>query len=278
VTWYRLIVLAGGLCAGAAPASGQQTFFLRPEVFRTPGPVAVHLEADGKPVPWDDSRVRWLFIRGQGTQENRDQAPSPPDQAAGSVALPGPPPGAATAGVDLIPRIEEIDAAALREFAASHCEDRLPADVQGKVRVNRVQSCKTILRVGEAPWAHEAATSETLQAAEIVIQMDPTTAKVGSDALIVTSVGGEDVEDQRVLVTEVATGTTGEIHTKEEGRGVLHFAGPGLYQLEFHHLAKAVAGSSADWTLTTATLTFEVPQAAPPAPTPPAPAAKGADK
>jgi hypothetical protein len=249
----------------APGAGGQETLFLRPAEFlpAAGAPVLVHLEgseAGGKALPWDDSKVRWLFIRGQGTQENRDGAPGGPD-ATGAVALPGPPAGAAAAGVDFKPAVEEMDAAALRAFAAARCEEGLPKDIDGKVRVERRQSCKTLLRVGDEPRASEAAIAEGAQGAEIVTQMDPTRAAVGSDVLIEATIGGAEVEEARVIATCLATGKSQDVRIDDEHRGLIHIDASGAWRLEFHHLERAKEASGADWVLTSATLTFDVPEA-----------------
>src|SRR5689334_10302601 len=97
----------------AHAASAQTVVVLRPESFHVAAaaPLRVHLESgDSKTVPWDDSQVRWLMVRGEGTQENMDSAPGAPRVAgATTVTLPSPPPGAAVIGLDLKPSVEVID-------------------------------------------------------------------------------------------------------------------------------------------------------------------------
>src|SRR5207253_595994 len=110
-----------------------------------------------------------------------------------------PPPGAGAVGLDLAPVVETIDADKLRAFCAARCAERLPEDVSGKVRVRRVQSCKALVRVGDAPDRAMAALEETAQPAEIAVRMDPTRATVGSDVAFAVSIAGEDVEDARVF-------------------------------------------------------------------------------
>lgn len=243
-------------------AIAQTVVVLRPESFHigATAPVRVHLEsADSTNIPWDDSRVRWLMVRGEGTQENMDSAPGSPRAAgATTVTLPTPPAGAAAIGLDLKPAIEVMDADQLRAFTRARCDEELPDSVRGKVRVARVQSCKALLRVGDGPGSY-ASTSETTQTAEIVVHIDPTTAAVGSDLPIVTSVAGDDLEDGRVIATCLTTGKTREIRTEEEGKGHLHLDAGGVWRLEFHHLTRAKEGSGADWSIVSATLIFDVP-------------------
>ena len=244
------------MLALTGPALGQQILFL--QAGPAPDSIRVHLESAGKPAPWDDARVRTLFILGNDTRENRDRGGA---DAAGVVLLPAPPPGAAAVGLDLKPAIEEIDADGLRAFVKDHCEERLPASVKGRVKVLRVQSCKAILRSGDGGSAPAAA--ETTQQAEIALRMDPTRAKVGSDIAFSISIGGEDVEEVRITATSESTGKIQTIESRKEGSGLIHVAATGLWRVEFHRLAPAPAGSGADWSLTSATLVFQVPEPKP---------------
>jgi hypothetical protein len=250
--------------AAASLAQAQKTLFLRPESFRlAPGdPVKVHLQVAGEQpaTAWDDSKVRWFMLRGESTQENMDRAPAGAVDAAGSVALASPGAGAVAVGLDLKPVVEEIDAQRLREFTKARCDEALPESVKGTVRLERVQSCKALLRVGAAPKATYAATSEASLAAEVVTHMDPTQVRLGSDLPIVTSIRGEDAEDARVLITRLKTGRTTEVRTGDGGNGHVRIDQTGVWRLEFHHLERATAGSGAAWTLTTGTLIFEVPE------------------
>jgi len=250
------------LLAGAA--MGQQVLFLRPQAPRLAAgaPILVRLESPDGPVPWNNDRVRLLLVLGQDTRENIDRAPEAPD-AAGAVRLPAPPPGAGAVGLDLAPIIEIIDADKLRGFCVAKSDARLPETVTGKVRVRRMQSCKTLLRVGDAPGHAMAALEETAQQAEIALRMDPTRATVGSDIAFGVSIAGEDVEDARVLATPIATGKTQEVMSREEGAGSFRITTAGPWRVEFHHLVRATAGSGADWILTSGTLTFDVPAPVP---------------
>lgn len=262
MNWTRTWAVAGGVVALAAAARGQAVLVLRPAAFHVAAgrPVEVHLETGGKPVAWDDSRVRWMFVRGEGTQENMDAAPAAPPGVGvrETVSLPAPPAGAAAMGIDFRPVVETIDAEQLRGFAKSKCDGELPVTAKGPLRVARVQSCKTLLRVGEGGGSY-AALSEGTQQAEIVTFMDPTRALVGGDIAIVTSVSGHDLEDARVLATSVATGKTQEVRTGDGGAGHIHIDAAGEWRVEFHHLERGKEGSGAEWALVSATLTFEVP-------------------
>ncbi len=251
--------LALGALAVAAPGYAQDSVFLRPVSFHIAvgDPVAIHLESVAGPIAWSDPAVSWLYLRGQGTQKNMDRAPAAPD-AAGDVLLPAPPAGAAAAGVDLRPTTQTFDAAVLRAFAASHGLESFPKDAKGPQRVERRQSCRTLLRCGNEPASQYAAISKAGQAAEIVTQMDPTRALVGSDLAVATNVGGEGVA-ARILATPLATGKTTEFRTNDKGRGSVRVSAAGLWRLEFHRLERGPSGGP-DWILTSATLTFEVPE------------------
>ena len=248
------------LLLSTGAASGQQALFLCPESPRVAAeaPIRVHLESGTAAVAWDDARVRLLFVLGQDTRENMERAPAGAD-AAGAVALAAPGQGAAAVGLELKPAVEEMDAAALRKFASAWCDGRVPESVKGKVKVRRVESCRTLVRIGEGGSA--AALAETALRAEIDVRMDPTRMKAGSDLAFAVSMSGEDLEDARVFATCAATGKTQEAESREEGAGSFRITDAGRWRVEFHHLAKAEPGGDADWVLMSGTLTFEVPLA-----------------
>ncbi len=247
------------LFATASAAWGQERVFLRADAARVPagGPVRVHLESAQGPAAWDNDRVRLLFVLGRDTRENMDRAPAAPG-AAGGVALPAPAPGSCAVGLDFKPTVEVMDADALRAFALARCDERLPRSVTGKVRVLRTQSCKALLRVGDAPGS-AAALAETAQGAEIDVRMDPTRALIGSDVAFEVSVGGKEIEEYRAFATALATGKTQEIEADDDQPGRFRITESGPWRVEFHRLTKVADGGDADWALVSATLTFEVP-------------------
>ena len=223
-------------------------------------PLMVHLESAKGPAPWES--IGLILVQGQDTRENMDQLPGAPD-AAGAVQLPALPPGAGAVGLDLRPAVETLDAGALRAFTIAKCARQLPEDVTGKVRVRRLQSCKALVRVGDAPGNAAAALNETSQRAEIATRMDPTRATIGSDIAFAISIDGTDVEDERVIATCIATGREQEVESREGGAGSFRITAAGPWRVEFHRLERAGAGSDADWVLTSATLTFDVPATKP---------------
>jgi hypothetical protein len=154
-------------------------------------------------------------------------------------------------GLDLKPETAEIDAAELRKLSKARCAQELPEGVEGKVRLTRVRSFKALVRVGDGPGGPIFA--ETGQQAEITPLMDPTRAKVGSDIALEAAVAGTELEDARIFATCAGTGETQEFRPEEHGH--IRVTAPGLWRVEFHHLERGGEG----WTLTSATLTFEVP-------------------
>jgi len=164
-------------------------------------------------------------------------------------------------GLDLRPAVETMEADALRTFAAAKCEERLPKSVTGKVRVKKVQSCKALVRVGDDSRDSAAALAETAQGAEIAVRMDPTRTLVGSDIAFEVAVGGEEIEEVRVFATALTTGKTQEVEADEDRRAAFRITAAGPWRVEYHRLTKAAPGGDADWVLTSATLTFDVPAA-----------------
>lgn len=247
------------LLALPAATLGQQTFFVQPEAARlAPGAaLRVRLESGGKAAPWDG--VRWIYVRVGDAQENLDVPPNAPD-AGGLVTLPCPGSGPTVVGVDLRPVVEEMDAAALRAFAAAKCDGALPVDVAGKVRVRHIRSCKALLRVGDGPGA--AAIAKSSQGAEIAVWMDPTRAPVGSDVAFAVVIAGAELGDARVVATPGA-GRVQDVRSKTKSPGHFTITTAGPWRVESHHLARADPGSGADWILTSATLTFTVPEGKP---------------
>src|SRR5262249_49096042 len=79
-----------GLLVGAS-AQGQEALYLRPESFRIDAgaPLKVRLETAKATQAWDNSRVRWLFVRGGGAQENMDAAAGVARQGAAGATRPG---------------------------------------------------------------------------------------------------------------------------------------------------------------------------------------------
>ena len=249
-----------GMCVllAAGAAAGRQGLFLTAESARVAqgAPIRVRLEQDGKAVAWDDSKVRLLFVLGTDRRENMEHAPGAAD-AAGLVSLASPPAGSAAVGLELRPIVEEMDAAALRKLAEKWGDEELAESVKGKGRVRHVQSCRTLVRVGDG--SNAAAVAEIPQAGSIDARVDPTRAKVGTDVMFAVASGGQDLEDVKVVATCVVTGKAQEAQTREEGLVKFTMTDAGRWRVEFHRLEKAAAGDDVDWVLTSGTLTFEVP-------------------
>lgn len=262
----RWLAILGVVCACDA-ASAQEVLVLRPDAFTLPAaaPLRVSMNAPGQadPILWAERPLEWLYIRGEGTQENlHDVAPTIDER--GRAALPAPPPDAVAIGADLRSRTTTVDAPRLRQFAIARCDTPLPEGGPDRIRLMQRTSCKALLRIGEAPASSYAAINKGGQAAEIVPGMDPTRIRAGSDLALLTTIGGEGAPC-RVLATHVPTGATAEVRTNEKGRGHLRVSAAGEWRLEFHRLAPSEA-ADADWVLTSATLCFEVPDFKAPSP------------
>jgi hypothetical protein len=254
--------MRGTLCLAAlflfaAIASAQRTLFLVPESDRiAPGAaLRVRLESDAKPAPWPETC--WVYVRAGDTQENLDSPPAA--DSSNLVTLPCSGTGPSAVGVDFRPVVERIDADTLRAFTKSHCEDPLPVDITGELRLRRIQSCKAIVRIGDGPGT--AAISETSQAADISLRIDPARLKLGSDLALSISLRGTDLEDARITATP-PSGKPVTLHSEDEGAARIPITAPGLWRIEFHRLTKST-DPDADWDLTTGTLTFTIPGAKP---------------
>jgi hypothetical protein len=188
-------------------------------------------------------------------------------KAPGGILLPPQRPGMYFVGLDLSPRVEEVEAASLAAFAKARSDDEaFEGPAAGRVRVRRSESFKTLVRVGDKGQEFAGAAvaiGEGMQAAEIRPLMDPTALLLPSDLAITVSLKGRELEETRVLVTCLATGKTREVEIEEE-TGHFRLTEPGRWRLEFHHLV-ASPDKDADYNLTSATLTFEVPQPKQPA-------------
>lgn len=267
----RSVLFLAAILAPALAAAAQTARSLEPEAHTVAPGSTIRLQlrtADTKAAPetFDQDRVAWFFLRGDGTQENMERVPMDP-KAPGTILLPQQRPGMYIVGMDLKPRVEEVDAASLAAFAKARSDDEaFEGPEAGKVRLRRSESFKTLIRVGDKNQEFAGAAvaiGEGMQAAEIRLLMDPTALVLPSDLGIGVSLKGRELEETRVLVTCLATGKTREVEVEEE-TGHFRLTEPGRWRLEFHHLVPS-HDDGADYDLTSATLTFEVPQPKQPA-------------
>ncbi len=261
------LVLAATAAACAGPLT---TSFLTPSKYSAALGESLTLHWDAgtaltaQPVPWPSGEVNLLFIRGGTEQENRHDVRPQRTQdnfVAATIAQPG---------VTLIgaerPVVREVTGADLRAFLTQNvATDKIAADVArldaGRTyHVRDITSAKTLIRAltaePEAPSA--IATSKTGLKGEIRPQFDPTLAPIGSDLPLVVYIDGDKCAGAKLQITNVATGKTTTL-TADQG-GSVHFpvTDLGVWRVEFHYAQPLANDPAADWTVNTATLTFEV--------------------
>lgn len=266
---------AAVLCVAAGPLAAQTVYHLAPAAYTVAAdaPIRVGLAAaaDGPAQPWP--ATAWVFVRGEGTQENLDSPPAA--DASGQVPLPGVRSGAAMVGVDFSPTTETLSIAAAREFLSTRSGSPIAIDdSKPTLSVRWTRSCKTFVRIGAGGGpiaASHVAVGKAGQEVEIRPLMDPTAGRIGADIPMRFFAGGGKAAGARVLATPLATGKPQELRTNAEGIADVRLTDPGVWLIEFHH---ASTPRDADLAISSATLTFELPAApAHPAPAPHAPAA-----
>ncbi|MBL8879238.1 MAG: DUF4198 domain-containing protein [Phycisphaerales bacterium] len=254
-------------------AAAQDVHLLMPESFAVGprAPAALHIEARRAAklvvVDWPKDRVRWFFARGGGTQENRDSVETLAGEAK-VVAFPIANAGATAIGVDFKPRIETWDMPAFRAFAETSLAptdikpERQPAPDAQSLRVNRIETMKTFVRGiadGPMPDTENSTTvlSKTGQSAEIRLLADPLNAALGSDIPIKAYVRGDKRAAARLTATSLADGAAQTMTTDPTGAAHFTLNRAGKWVIEFHS-AEPDADKDTDWTIYSATLTFEV--------------------
>ena len=260
-----LVLLALGVTIAAAAAAPPETSFLTParHAARVGERVSVQFstatDARLQPAAWP-APAKWLLLRGPTTQENRHDV----QPAAGETAITVQPqePGLTLIGMDLEPVTTQLTGAELRDFAARNVAEKATgraefpaADTAVPVRV--VRSTKTLIRVtGERDAdASVTAVGKTGQHSEIQPLVDPTRAAVGSDVPLRVFIAGDKKTGVKVQVTSPGGQTTSFV-TDSVGSGHFRVTEAGVWRVEGHHLV-APAGDNKEWTLYTATLTFE---------------------
>lgn len=266
---------AAVLCLAACPLAAQTVYHLAPAAYtvapEAPIRVGLAAAAGGPAQPWP--ATAWVFVRGEGTQENLDSPPAA--DASGQVPLPSVKSGAAMVGVDFSPTTETLAPAAAREFLSARTGSQIAIDEsKPKLNVRWTRSCKTFVRIGaagEPVAASHVAVGKAGQEVEIRPLMDPTAGRIGSDIPMRFFAGGGKAAGARAIATPLATGKPQELRTSAEGIADLRLTDPGVWLIEFHHATKP---QDADLAIASATLTFELTaEAARPAPEARAPAA-----
>ncbi len=272
-TTLRTIGLLALLAAaGAALADVPKTTFLKPDkhVAAVGDTVQLHF-VDGaartaRPVPWPGERIEWMFVRGGPEATNKEKV-QPARKGDNFVPVTIKHPGVTLVGIDERPEVREMTNAELRAFVKrnvatrGHTPDVPNNDEQ--VRVRHVRSSKTLIRVPDEEGRDlpsAIATSKSGQRSEFRAIFDPTLVAVGSDLPVWFYVDGSKRPDVKVQATHVQTGKTLTFDTDPKGSGHFRVSALGTWRVQAHHLQKAENDPDADWTLHTATLSFEVTQ------------------
>jgi len=292
------LVIAGGLTSAAARAGLPSTYLVPSTYCAAVGQrLAVHVEAGDetglRTAAWPTQDIAWLFVRAAGFQENRADV-GPTEAGTDSIEVLLERTGVTLIALDTRAVEARVTARELRDFLrrtaardASAADSSAPAPrphgadalasvlaalpENDQLRVRRVASAKTLVRVGDpdsGPARPSAvAQSKTGQAAEIRPLADPTLVPVGSDLPVRAYVGGDKVSGLKVLATCAATGRTQEAVTEDSGACHFRIDSAGVWRVEFHHCVSgpetpgAAGIAPADWTIYSATLTFEVTNA-----------------
>jgi hypothetical protein len=256
--------LTGVLALGLSPAAAQSVMYLGPQTYQARVGERLRLHVDTgrglavQRAEWPTDRVAWFLVRAGGTQQNRDRV-QPERAGEGFVTVPLDHVGVTLIGMDAKPRVTDLPAQDFRTLLTAHVGDGAPRT--GSVRVRRIESAKTLVRVlaDQAVPAHSAiAQSKTGQAAEIRPLADPTMVKAGSDLPVRVYVDGSKKARVRVSATSVAAGKTYEFVTDATGAGHFRVTHPGVWRIEFCHVEPLANDQQADWALYCATLTFQV--------------------
>ncbi len=199
----------------------------------------------------EPGRVAHLFVRGDGTQENIEDAAAI-RAADGGYGLPLPPTGGALLGVDLAPAISRAPVEQLR--ARSAFATLTPAATGPRVRI--VQSAKSIVRVGDSSAPSAIVTSKTGQAVEIRALVDPSAGYIG-DVPLRIYVNGDKCGVGSLRVTNATRGETTTLELRPDGFSHFRLDQPGVYHVEFESLQEGDSGAESEWVLYSATLSFE---------------------
>ncbi len=266
----RLIQSAAALVALAGPVSAADlsTTFLSPSAYRIDAnqPLRVSLAQgaaeNATPVAWPRQSAGWLFARGGGIQRNLHGVETV-DSEGLLVELRDARPGALVLGYDPQPRVVEIAPGDLDAWAADHTL-AMPAGIRplkpsARLRVRRVESARTVVRVGEVETETAGAsyaTSKTGQAVEIRPLFDPTRLRPGGELAVRAYVGGSGLGGVNIRATNVTSGSTQDVQADRSGIAAIRIDGQGVWRLEFHAATPAAEGG--DVTLYSGTLSFEV--------------------
>jgi hypothetical protein len=265
--WLAPLLIAAA--AGPVLADPLGASFLVPSRYTTAQTEAITVRFgsgagfDTTPDPWPSDRVEWMLVRGGPTQENRHDV-RPAKAADDFVTVEIAHPGVTLIGVDQKPDVIDVTGAELKAFAAAHLGEtaarariaRLGDDQ--KVRVRRVASAKTLIRVADGAITRPSATAlgKTGQVVELRPLIDPTVVAPGTDLPLWVYVGGVKRPGVKVEATHVASGKQVSFETGRGGAGHVRIPAAGVWRVAAYFIEPA-GDAAATWVLRSATLTFE---------------------
>ncbi|MBC7771623.1 MAG: hypothetical protein H7210_03935 [Pyrinomonadaceae bacterium] len=179
-------------------------------------------------------------------------------------------PGVAMAGCDFSPRVERVPAAELLAFLKASLTPQAYDDVvpslpaQGDVRVRRIETVKTMLRIAaDDPAAvpdTQTASSKIGQVNEVRFTFDPTVTPIGSDAVFRLFANYDKAANARVTVACDQARFSQQIQSDGSGTARFTIAHEGMWRIEFHHVKALQNDPDVDVVLSSATVTFHTIQ------------------
>lgn len=181
--------------------------------------------------------------------------------------------GVAMTGCDFTPRVERIPATELLAFlkasltTQAYDELALSLPAQGDVRVRRIETVKTLLRIDAVPLSGEqgdpvvlpdtqTATTKVGQVNEIRFSFDPTNTPIGSDVAFRVFANYDKAAKARVTVACDEAKFSQQIESDGSGTAKFTLAHAGAWRVEFHHAKALKDDPDADLVLSSATVTF----------------------
>ena len=253
----RIHIAAVAITAMAAHA--QTVRFLVPST-HSPAPNAaltISLESDRAPAQWLQDRCDWLFVKGSGRIANRHDVP--PDQpASNAVTINASPNGVTLVGLELRPVIEAIPRDVLAKNLPGLVADVPALPVRDVIRVRRLESLSTHLRVDPHGGHSPVATQKNALDVEMRALFDPTMAVPGSDLPVRVYADGSGASGIRIHAECLDGGAATIVNADNAGIAYLPITHTGRWRIQGHIAKPAPAGSDYDITLYSSTMTFEV--------------------
>lgn len=228
---------------------------------------------EGKPVrsalDWRERASEWLYLRGNGTQENMEQLARP---ASGTVLwLVTPAPGDTwVAGVDLRPHTERVTPNEFAAFQARHSRPGSGAQNSKRelpLHILRLESHKILLRAeGETSTRMPGASalSKSGQRAELRPMADPSATPPGAALPLRLYLPEGYSKRQLVVATHLASGAQLRIESDNQGIATFLLDRAGAWSVATHAVRPRPDSARIDWEVCSATLHFKSPQGPPP--------------